>query len=310
MARPARLPAVAASIALRGVLLLGGLFALGLLLGGQAQAADGVPPAASLSKTVAELASPHAVSGPSSGSVSAPSASVPAPAEETPARPAAPTNPVLPVRERVVKFTGEALEDVSERLAAVVVEGTPTVPPPDLPPLPSLPAPALPVSNLPSLPAPALPALPVSDLPASDLPPAVHPEPVHPEPVHPEPVHPASDPGPDSGTVDPAAPRPSCGPRGVVREYPSGTVARGGVRGRTGHTGTGAHAPAERTPAGAPDGALGSASQLDGGVSRHGDAHAVPPQQRVPLLLVPGSAVRTDVVGIEDRYREIPLFPG
>jgi hypothetical protein len=42
--RPALLPAAAPRIALRAALLLGGLFALGFLFGGQAQAADGATP--------------------------------------------------------------------------------------------------------------------------------------------------------------------------------------------------------------------------------------------------------------------------
>lgn len=326
MAHPARLPAVAASIVLRGVLLLGGLFALGLLLGGQAQAADGVPPAAvaspastakastakaspakaataSLSRTVADLTSPHAVpgSGRASGSVSAPSASssasAPAPAEGTPADSAAPTNLVLPVRERVVKTVGEVLEGVSEQAPTASlpsVSELPTPPPPgsfpelpDAPSLPSLPAPTLPLPEPPGLPASGLPA---SDHPASD--------------------HPAPDPGPDSGTAGPAAPRPSYGPRGLVREVPTGPVAHGGGQVRAGHAATGTHASAERAPAGAPDGALGGTSQLDGGASRHGDAHAVTPQQRMPLRPVPGSATGTDAAEIEDRRRDVPVFPG
>ncbi|MET9501224.1 hypothetical protein ABZY42_05710 [Streptomyces sp. NPDC006622] len=58
-----------------------------------------------------------------------------------------------------------------------------------------------------------------------------------------------------------------------------------------------------------PDGAPGGASLFDSG-ARHADAHAVTPYHRVPLLLVPGSAVRTDAAAIEDRHRDIPVFPG
>jgi hypothetical protein len=76
--RPALLPAVP-RIALRAALLLGGLFALGFLFGGQAQAADGA---------TATTISP----------------------------PGASTNPVTPVREGVVKPVGEVLEGVSEKL--------------------------------------------------------------------------------------------------------------------------------------------------------------------------------------------------
>ncbi|MEV6617857.1 hypothetical protein AB0N31_29165 [Streptomyces sp. NPDC051051] len=325
MARPARPPAVAASVALRGVLLLGGLFGLGLLLGGQAQAADGAPSAAvtssastaraataSLSRTVAEPTSSHAVpgSGPASGSVSAPSAPAPTPApvraEETPADPAAPTNLVLPVRERVVKPAGEVLEDLSEQLAEAVAEAAPTASLPSVSEPPTPPPPG----SFPELPdAPSLPPLP-------PLPPLPAPAPPLPEPPglpasgHPASGGPASGSGPDSGTVGPAAPRPSYGPRGLVPEAPGGPVVHGGGQVRAGHAGTGTHAPAERAPAGAPDGAPGGASQLDGGASRHGDAHAVTPQQRMPLLPVPGGTTRTDAAEIQDGHRDIPVFPG
>ncbi|MEV6405908.1 hypothetical protein AB0M58_23525 [Streptomyces bobili] len=278
MPRPALLPAAAPRIALRVALLLGGLFALGFLFGGQAQAADGATPT----------------------TVSPPGASV---------------NLVTPpVRERVVRPVGEALEGVSEKLTETETEvraarvtppagvsELPTPPPldslPSLPSLPELPdAPSLP--PLPSLPTPpslpSLPTLPVSQ-PTLTLPAPV-----------------ASDPGRGSGTggdgaVAPAVPQPSYGPQGVVSETP---VAHGGGRQRDGRAATGGRAPVRGTPVGLPDGSLGSASLVDSGGSRHADAHAVTPYHRVPLLLVPGSAVRTEAAGIRDRYRDIPVFPG
>ncbi|MCX5526047.1 hypothetical protein OG342_24890 [Streptomyces bobili] len=275
MPRPALLPAAAPRIALRAALLLGGLFALGFLFGGQAQAADGATPT----------------------TVSPPGVSV---------------NLVTPpVRERVVRPVGEALEGVSEKLTEAETETEtevraarvtppagvselPTPPPLDsLPSLPELPdAPSLP--PLPSLPTPpSLPTLPVSQ-PALTLPTPV-----------------ASDPrgsgtGGD-GAVEPAVPQPSYGPQGVVSEAP---VAHGGGRQRDGHAATGGHASVRGTPVGLPDGSLGSASLVDSGGSRHADAHAVTPYHRVPLLLVPGGAVRTEAAGIRDRYRDIPVFPG
>ncbi|CAM5228826.1 hypothetical protein SALBM311S_12945 [Streptomyces alboniger] len=63
-------------------------------------------------------------------------------------------------------------------------------------------------------------------------------------------------------------------------------------------------------PPGDPDGVLGNAPVVDSGTSRHGDAHAVTPYHRVPLSLMPGSAVRTDAAEIQDRYRDILVFPG
>ncbi|MFD7134994.1 hypothetical protein [Streptomyces sp. NPDC059894] len=70
------------------------------------------------------------------------------------------------------------------------------------------------------------------------------------------------------------------------------------------------HLPAHRAPAGHPDGALGNAPVVDSGSARHGDAHAVTLSDRVPLRLVPGSAVRAGAAETRDRYRDIPVFPG
>ncbi|MGV9937944.1 hypothetical protein [Streptomyces sp. NPDC003401] len=242
-------------------------------------------------------------------------APAPAPAEEASAAPAAPADPVLPALERVVKPVGEVLEGVSERLAAAVTEAAPTVSFPDVPGLPTPPPPGVfpgpsDASSLPSPPvpvppasAPGLPDLLAPDLPSADLPSADL-------PVSDLPVsgRPASGPGPDPGTVAPAVPRPSYGPRAVVREAPGGTAAHGGARGRTGRTGP--PAPAGRAPTGEPDGVLGSASQLDGGVSRYGDTHAVTPRQRVPLPLVPGGAAHADVAGAAERHRDVLVLPG
>ncbi|MFH9860444.1 hypothetical protein [Streptomyces sp. NPDC017202] len=200
-----------------------------------------------------------------------------------------------------MKPVGEVLEGVSEQLATAVAEVAPTAALPSVSELPTLPPPG----SFPELPdAPSPPSLPAPTLPLPELP-----------------GLPASGgPAPDSGTVGPAAPRPSYGPRGLVREAPGGPVVHGGGQVRAGHAVTGTHAPAERAPAerapaerapaGAPDGVLGGASQLDGGASRHGDAHAVTPQQRMPLLPVPGGATRTDAAEIQDGHRDIPVLPG
>ncbi|MEV4226844.1 hypothetical protein AB0J81_07020 [Streptomyces bobili] len=270
MPRPALLPAAAPRIALRAALLLGGLLALGFLLGGQAQAADGATPM-------------------------------------TGSPPGASVNLVTPpVRERVVKPVGEVLEDVSEKLTEAegrAPRGTP------LPSVSELPTPP-PLDSLPELPdvpsVPALPALPA--LPSLPTPPSLPTFPVwQPDLTLPAPV--ASDPGRGSGTgtVAPAAAQPSYGPQGVVSEAP---VAHGGGWQRDGHAAAGGHAPVRGTPVGLPEGSLGSASLLDSGGPRHADAHAVTPYHRVPLLLVPGSAVRLEAAGIRDRYRDIPVFPG
>ncbi|MFD5267088.1 hypothetical protein [Streptomyces sp. NPDC058335] len=291
MSRPALLPAAALRLALRGVVLLGGLFALGFLFGGQAQAADGT-------SALTETVSAATTSTTSTSSTSSTTKAVTASPQ------GASTNPVTPVRERVVKPVGEVLEGVSEKLAEAETEVTPVASLPSFSRLPTLP----PLGSLPELPdAPSLPSLPtlpsLRSLPTLPVP--------QPGPALPAPV--ASGPGQDSGfgTVEAAAaPQPSYGPRGVVREAPVGPVAHGGGQHRGGHAATGGHTAVQVTPAGVPDGALGSASLLDSGGPRHADAHAVTPCHRVPLLLVPGSAVRMDAAGIRDRYRDIPVFPG
>ncbi|USQ83070.1 hypothetical protein NFX46_04320 [Streptomyces phaeoluteigriseus] len=326
MSRPAPLPAAALRLALRGVVLLGGLLALAFLFGGQAQAADGTKAttetattetATAATATAATISTPVTSAAVPSTAVTSPVVPSTAAASPTNAVAASPqgasANPVTPVRERVVKPVGEVLEDLGEKLMGtrvtpvvtpvVLLPGVselPTLPPlgslPDLPDSPSLPS-MPPLPPLPPL--PSLPTLPVSQ-PGLTLPAPV-----------------ASDPGQDSGTVEAAAPqsygsRPqsSYGPRGVVSEASMGPVAHSGGSQRAGQAATGGHAPVRGTPAGVPDGALGSASLLDSGGSRHADAHAVTPYHRVPVLLVPGSAVGVDATGIRDRYRDIPVFPG
>ncbi|WP_264924907.1 hypothetical protein [Streptomyces sp. A012304] len=86
---------------------------------------------------------------------------------------------------------------------------------------------------------------------------------------------------------------------------------RGGHRaGHVAHSGQAGQGPADQAPAGGPHGALGNAPVVDHGTGRHGDAHAVTPYHRVPLLLVAGGAVGADAAGTRDRYRDIPVFPG
>ncbi|MFE7647432.1 hypothetical protein [Streptomyces phaeoluteigriseus] len=345
MSHPAQLPA-ALRLALRGVVLLGGLLALAFLFGGQAQAADGTKAptetaatetaatetaatetaatetaatetataatatatatatAATMSTPVTSAAVPSTIAAPAV----VPSTAVASPANAVAASPrGASADPVTPVRERVVKPVGEVLEGLGEKLMGT--RETPVVSLPGVSELPTLP----PLGSLPDLPdSPSLPSMPpLPSLPSLPTLPVSQPGLTLPAPV-------ASDPGRDSGTVEAAAPqssygsRPqsSYGPRGVVSEASMGPVAHSGGSQRAGQAATGGHEPVRGTPAGVPDGALGSASLLDGGGSRHADAHAVTPYHRVPVLLVPGSAVGVDAAGIRDRYRDIPVFPG
>ncbi|MEV6178905.1 hypothetical protein ACIHAR_16125 [Streptomyces sp. NPDC052016] len=272
--------------ALHGVLLVGGLFALGILFGGQAQAADGAsaptasPPQLSLPAPTATDANAGAEAG------------------------TAPPTPSIPVGAKVVRSTGELVAAVTEELAEAQVDvpsvASPSVPlssVPTRPSLPSLPSfPELPdAPELPSL--PSLPTLPGEQqggtLPA---PGASTPEPGS-----------AVTPSPDRHGTAVAAVTSPYGPRGAMGTAEAGAAVGHGDDHRAAHLG---QAPAHRAPAEGPHGALGNAPVADSGSPRHGDAHAVTPYDHVPLRLVPGGAVGTDAAETQDRYRDIPVFPG
>jgi hypothetical protein len=281
--------------ALHGALLVGGLFALGILFGGPAQAADGAS---------APTASP-------------PQLSLPAPTATDAGAEAgtAPPAPSIPVGAKVVRSAGELVAAVTEELAEAQVD-VPSVPSPSAP-LPSVPTrPSLPaLPSLPELPdAPALPSLPsLPTLPGEQqggtlpAPGASTPEPGS-----------AVTPSPDRhGTAVAAATSPY-GPRGAMGTSEAGAAVGHGDDHRAVHLGQapahrappGGPAPAPRPPAEGPHGALGNAPVADSGSPRHGDAHAVTPYHHVPLRLVPGGAVGTDATETQDRYRDIPVFPG
>ncbi|MEU6770978.1 hypothetical protein [Streptomyces sp. NPDC046759] len=67
--------------------------------------------------------------------------------------------------------------------------------------------------------------------------------------------------------------------------------------------------PGLPAPTGDPDAVLGKQA-VDGGASRHGDAHAVTLGDRVPLWLAPGTTARVDASRTRERHRDIPVFPG
>ena len=243
--------------ALQLALLVGGLFALGFLLGGQAQAAEGVPV-------------------PSSAAAAQASA---------------------PVRvERAVRPVHEAVAAVTEQVAQASVPALP-----DLPTvsdvigrtgLPDLTGP----TGLPGLPSlPSLPSSPVRTLPV--------------------PVTEAHGPG-AAGQSSPAVPGSGGSPEMSAsrRRAVPPPGARGGGGGPPPAAGRAppptTPAPAHQGPAGDPGGVLVGASVLDGAGSRHGDAHAVTQRHGMALRLVPGGAVRSHASEIQDRCRDVPVFPG
>ncbi|MFE7955563.1 hypothetical protein [Streptomyces sp. NPDC057413] len=70
-----------------------------------------------------------------------------------------------------------------------------------------------------------------------------------------------------------------------------------------------AHAPVPPEPAGGASGAVTGGSAADNSTPRHGDAHAVTPHRELPLPARAGTAVRCAAPRIQDRYRDIPVFP-
>ncbi|MEU1514116.1 hypothetical protein ABZ490_18465 [Streptomyces sp. NPDC005811] len=170
----------------------------------------------------------------------------------------------------------------------------------DLPALPVLselpdPTEGLPDGSEPSSdPAQPLP-VPVTQAPAPDSPVTSSPD-WH-RSRHVSPRHEAADAAMVSyGPVRPAVLGGAAGLRAVAHHDPA--PARAG------------QAPAHRAPGGVPSGLLGGSSALDGGASRHGDAHAVTASHRIAVPLVAGGAERSDAAGTRDRHRDVPVFPG
>ncbi|MFD7058221.1 hypothetical protein [Streptomyces sp. NPDC059906] len=298
---------------LQVALLAGGLFLLGLLCGGRAQAADG---ATGTSKdTVGRVLD------------------VPARAEGRPDAVLADLHPdsekvVRAVRDRVARPVGAAVETVTEGVEGAEATLRTEVPPlralPDLTDLSDLTDPSDP-SDL-SAPSDVVPAL--TDVPdlteltgltgLTDTDPAdgsgrssasAVPEP------RAEPAPPMADSSggetpsetTDSRVVEGAGsqvrvvgygPEPGAGgaPDAHARTHPAGTA----------HT---EYAPARPAPTGDPDGALGTASGADQGTSRHGDTRAVTPLHRITFRLVPGAPERTDAAGVREPFRDIPISP-
>ncbi|WP_406455611.1 hypothetical protein OH768_20390 [Streptomyces sp. NBC_01622] len=193
--------------------------------------------------------------------------------------------PVLaPVSDTVERVVRPVSDVVTKTVTAVLAEA------PSLPELPTLP-------TLPGLPSqPSRPVIPVRV-------PSAHTVPV--------PVRSASQPsggghGSQARSADPeVGVGVTYGPPSVADAAavtPSDTLYR--ARPAAGP------APAHQAPNGDPDGAPRNQSAVDGGTSRHCDAHAVTSHSRVPVRFVPGVAARADVVETRDRYRDVPVFPG
>ncbi|MFI7500360.1 hypothetical protein ACIBVL_18035 [Streptomyces sp. NPDC049687] len=258
--------------ALQLALLVGGLVALGFLCGGRAQAAEEAPavPAAVTSQVSTSTSVPHT------------------------------ERAVRPVRVAVTA----AMTAVKEQVDRASEQASSAPSAPDLPHLPGVEDPAdlgglTDLSGLPSLPVRTLP------VPTPSLPGTQEPRPGAPVTSSPHGHGSAGRKAADGVTAPSTA---SYGPLVSV----TGIGGAAGVRMASpdpvhAHSGG---VPANQGPSGDPSGVLGGVSVLDGGASRHGDAHAVTSGQGVPLRLVPGGAVRSYAAEIQDRYRDVPVFPG
>ncbi|MFI1755888.1 hypothetical protein [Streptomyces sp. NPDC020571] len=297
--------------ALHLALLVGGLFVLGLLCGGRAQAADEGPGV--LEDTVGRVldvsAQPRSPLG--AGSVQDTEAvPEPGPGALLPGLRPVTEGVVQVVRDRVVRPVGDVVETATEAVAL---------------PSPSAPSGATDPSD-PSGPA-DVPDLTdptgLTDVPGptdlSDL--AGRSRSAAPDPQAEAPPVTAdaagtADPGDaaDARVVEGAGsparvvghgPRPGAGPAPDThpRTHRAGTAS-------TAHT---AFAPARPAPTGDPtgdpDGALGSASGADQGAPRHADTHAVAPQHRFTFRLLPGAPERADAAGVREAHRDIPVSP-
>ncbi|MEV0638888.1 hypothetical protein AB0I77_28875 [Streptomyces sp. NPDC050619] len=306
--------------ALQVVVLVGGLFALGFLFGGQAQAADGAVSSATSSAVAtssAASASASATSSVASTVGQAVNASGGRKAESGTAESGGPPVDARPVDARPVDArqpeVGKALRPVTEQaVQSVAVRVVQPVGVGDLvhkvtagladveakaPPLPSLPSPP----DSPSLPGlPGLPALPVQTLPL-------------PVPVTPAPQPGSSATSPTTNEQAPEGLSTTATPLTHGTYGPRFAAAPAIATGVAAHMSTHRaapvwHAPAHQAP-GDPGGALSGKAAVDTGTSRHGDAHAVTFDHRAPLRLVPGAAARVDADGIRDRHRDIPVSP-
>ncbi|MGW6009866.1 hypothetical protein [Streptomyces sp. NPDC055210] len=313
------------------VLLVGGLFVLGLLCGGRAHAADGAGPAKKPAELVRSVTSsaerlavgtprkrtggeqspdPHSLSDPYADSHPNPNPNpVFRPVTEKVVRPV--TELVVPpAAGHVVQPVGDLVDQITDGIAGGIADGIgggveqPDPPQwwPSVPQLPTLPG----VPELPESPVLPLPAVPGQILPAGSAA---------------EPQQPGDASDPQQADEKQSDAKQSSGESGAAEYGPrfaGGLAVAGDDARHQGHARsarntqvTGAvRAPVDQVPDGDPAGALARHSAVDGGSPRHGDAQAVTLNERVRPTLVPGTAADVTAAGPRDRHRAIPAFPG
>ncbi|MFC8085660.1 hypothetical protein [Streptomyces sp. NPDC057340] len=319
--------------ALHVALLVGGVFVLGLLCGGRAQAADEGP--GGLTETVGRV-----LDGTAQSRSRAPEAAA---VQDTAAVPGPGAGALLPglrpvaesvvqaVDDRVVRPAGAAVATVTEGVGLGLPgpsgsSGRPADPldPIDVPDLVDVPG-LIDVPDLIDLPGSADVPDPgdVPD-PADVLDPADRggafggARPAVPDPrAEPAPavVDTSRTVDPSGDTADAPVAERTAGPVHVVGYGPQSGVGAapdahpGTHRAGTAHTGYAPAHPAPHGDPGDPDGALGTASGVDQGTPRHGDTRALAPQHRLAFRLVPGAPERADAAGVREPYRDIPVSP-
>ncbi|MEU9640680.1 hypothetical protein [Streptomyces sp. NPDC048188] len=308
--------------ALHVALLVGGLFVLGLLCGGRAQAADEAP--APLRDTVGR------VLGVGDRPQSPPDA---VPAQQAGTGSGQGSGPVLPglrpvsehivrtVEDRVVRPVGDVVATVTGGLEAVAGTGNGTGA--EAPPLPVLPDPSV-IGDLTGNAQPSESEQQSASVSPSESATGAATGPatgsttgteVAPAPAAAD-ASGAADADADADDAEGArspAPIAGYGPRsgpGTAPVTPTAPTAHTGAhRAASERTGPTGYAPVRPVPGGDPDGALGTASGADHGTPRHGDACAVTPQYRIAFRLVPGTPERADAAGLRESYRDIPVSP-
>ncbi|MER6123987.1 hypothetical protein ABT173_15285 [Streptomyces sp. NPDC001795] len=350
MTLPAALPFTGAALramrtaagrrALHLALLVGGLFALGLLCGEQAQAADGTPAASTAPAAPGATAGAvrpvgeavHRIEGTVSSAAGQalqsaapqatahgvrPSAPVGPPAHRKLPAPSsgrhaaalsgalgAPAAPAAPVTS--VTGTVPALSDTVRKVVRPVADGLvrPVGERVDRPVggLVQTVTEGLadPSAQWPSL--PSLPCLPgLAGVPGL---PGLPTSPVHTVPAPSAPQQPGA--GTErQGTVE----QRETAAYGPLLTGAAGATAEEYAH-RASHLVPTAQPPRHEAPDGDPTGVFGGQPATDGGSPGHGDGHAVASNHRAPLRLVPGATAVVTVDGTRDRHRDIPEFPG
>lgn len=257
--------------ALRLAFLVGAVLVLGVLCAEQAQAADdGGPVNTSSASPVADRPG-----GVVDGLAGVPEKVLPVPS--LPSRPQVPAPPALPGL-------------------------TQPAPLPELPGLPEIPV------------EPRLPGLPAVLPDAPDAPDALPVPPTQPEAPEP-PASEASAPTTRPEATEAATHGPGVGgARAGLAVAPlphDGTERRATTPPATTppaapHTDP---ASAPHAPGGSPEGTTGNRSAADHGAPCHGDAHAVTPDHRLHVRLVPGAIASAEAAGTRGRYRDVPVSP-